>query len=325
MDKLPLVSIIIPVYNGDSFLKKCVDSVLAQTYSNIEVLLVDDCSTDNTKKVIQGILSQDSRCRALYSKINMGAGPCRNWSIRESKGEYIIFVDSDDVIHPQLLEISIVIASKYSADVVEYGVVTGPEDACCFEKYNVTSLLVDVFEKCEIPRHINLFDDISCNKLFRKKHLLDCNVKFMGRVYEDTYFSKKSILCSSVAVFIHANMYFYTYRPNSNVNTFSSEKILPLLERDREVDELYLKCCVPLYNVLLRRFRADLFMVSQLLKLRKSEYCLLSDITLTHSPRLRFFILFGFIKSRFTHLAYIYLLINYCFLKIIHKVISLFK
>ena len=99
-----LVSVIIPTYNSATYIKKTVDSVLAQTYENFEIIIVDDCSKDSTREVLEGIAKADSRVHPFIQEKNNGAAVSRNVGINNAKGRYIAFLDSDDLWEPNKLE-----------------------------------------------------------------------------------------------------------------------------------------------------------------------------------------------------------------------------
>ena len=99
----PLISVIIPIYNVEKFLKPCVCSVLDQTYSNLEILLIDDGSTDNSGQICDSLSKKDKRIRVIHKK-NGGLSDARNIGILKSKGEYISFIDSDDKVKPKFIE-----------------------------------------------------------------------------------------------------------------------------------------------------------------------------------------------------------------------------
>lgn len=104
MSQSELVSIITPSYNCASYIKATIQSILSQTYQNWELLITDDCSTDNSREIINGFVSQDSRIKLFILSHNSGAGVARNNSIKEAKGRYIAFCDSDDRWYPEKLE-----------------------------------------------------------------------------------------------------------------------------------------------------------------------------------------------------------------------------
>lgn len=98
-----LISVIVPIYNIKEYLERCIDSILAQTYQNIEVLMVDDGSTDGTSELVDKIALKDSRIR-VFHKENGGSSSARNLAMREAKGQYFSFIDSDDYIEPDMME-----------------------------------------------------------------------------------------------------------------------------------------------------------------------------------------------------------------------------
>lgn len=112
-----LISVIIPLYNAEDYLERCVDSVLEQTYNNIEVILVDDGSTDGSGEICDSYAAEDDRVRVLHQE-NGKQAAARNAGIREAKGDYITFSDSDDEMHPEKLEKMYNMLTETDADVV---------------------------------------------------------------------------------------------------------------------------------------------------------------------------------------------------------------
>ena len=117
----PLVSIIIPVYNAEHSLRRCLDSVITQTYPKIEILLVDDGSTDDSAKICDLYAKKHSEIFAIHTQ-NQGTGEARNCGLEESHGEYIFFLDSDDNIEKSLIEKMVEEGMKNKADIVAAGV-----------------------------------------------------------------------------------------------------------------------------------------------------------------------------------------------------------
>lgn len=115
-----LVSIVVPIYNAQNYLEKCISSIAEQTYRNLEIILVDDGSTDNSPAICDEWAENDSRIKVIH-KQNQGAGLARNAGIDNASGEYICFFDSDDYIHPALVEKCVAKANETGADVVLFG------------------------------------------------------------------------------------------------------------------------------------------------------------------------------------------------------------
>lgn len=113
---MPLISVIIPVYNAESYLLETLDSLCAQVFKDIEILCIDDGSTDESPKIIMSYSNKDQRVKYVYQN-NSGPGAARNHGIKLAKGEYIVFQDADDLLHPQALTLLIGTAKKYEADV----------------------------------------------------------------------------------------------------------------------------------------------------------------------------------------------------------------
>ena len=115
MDK---ISIIVPVYNVDKYLKRCVDSLLKQTYENIEIILVNDCSPDNSAQIISEYEMSDSRVKGITQPQNMGVSAARNRGLEEASGEWIAFCDGDDWYLPEFCEEMLNSAKENGSDFV---------------------------------------------------------------------------------------------------------------------------------------------------------------------------------------------------------------
>ena len=129
-----LISIAVPVYNVESYLKSCIDSLLAQTYRNIEILLIDDGSTDQSGNICDSYAQKDGRIRVFHTE-NQGVSSARNRGIEEAAGRYLIFVDSDDAIHSQLLECYMQYADSDS--VLLCGMTESEEELCQMKPDNL--------------------------------------------------------------------------------------------------------------------------------------------------------------------------------------------
>ena len=120
--KEPLVSVIVPVYNVEAYLDACLNSIIHQTYSNLEIIIVEDCSTDRSRQVLQNHLI-DVRIKFIQHSENRGLSAARNTGIGYAKGDYIIFVDSDDLIDTRLIESCVKGTIETGADLVIYDLI----------------------------------------------------------------------------------------------------------------------------------------------------------------------------------------------------------
>lgn len=117
-----LLSIIVPVYNSEKYLKRCLDSIINQTYSNLEIILINDGSTDSSKSICEEYCKKDIRIK-MYSQENCGPSSARNIGIKKASGEYIMFVDSDDKLETNILEKLALFIPKYDIVICNYNIV----------------------------------------------------------------------------------------------------------------------------------------------------------------------------------------------------------
>lgn len=164
-----LVSIITPVYNANKHLKECINSVINQTYQNWEHILVDDCSTDNSVSIIENFIVKDNRIQLLKQEHNSGAGFSRNKAIKEAKGRFIAFLDSDDYWHEEKLnkQIKFMITNNYSFTFTNYYVVYKQEKPPKYivkapEKVNYKKILKNDYIGCLTV----IYDSKSTGKIY---------------------------------------------------------------------------------------------------------------------------------------------------------------
>lgn len=229
----PLISIIIPVYNVQDYLHKCLDSVLQQTYHNLEILLINDGSTDTSGQICDHYRTLDARIQVVH-QFNEGLSSARNVGFSRSHGEYILFLDSDDFIHPQMISILYYEMQQNNADLV-----------CCHKRrvepnfplptdtnppieYS-TTLYTDYKAFYEIYNPSNYTNMVVCwNKLY-PRDLVTAFPFPQGRIHEDEYFSPRILANSKNVVFIEYPLYFYVQRPNSIMNRPLTKKSLDKL------------------------------------------------------------------------------------------------
>ena len=194
----PLISIVVPVYNAELFLKESCDSIIAQTYSNLEILFIDDGSTDDSPEILERYAQNDGRIRIIRQE-NRGAGAARNLGLDMAKGEYLSFLDADDFFEPNMIRIAYEKSNLYNADICIFRYDRIDEKNNFIGNLGYThNLLPDkpCFSAEEIKEDIfNSTNPMVWNKLFRSTFIRDHEIRFM-EIYDvnDMYFTYKSLV-----------------------------------------------------------------------------------------------------------------------------------
>lgn len=222
---MPNVSIVIPVYNVEMYLTKCVESVLAQTYQDFELLLVDDGSTDNSGMICDAYIQKDSRVQVIHQN-NQGQGGARNNGISAAKGKYLLFVDSDDYIHPQLLEKTVAVAEAEKCDVVMFNAVAVNENGVEGVSYRF-SLPPDIVLEREALKPFVTISGV-WNRLWNRQLFMEYDIRFPSRVwYEDLYVPVKFAPHFRRAYYLDCQpLYYYFQRLGSTMHTPDFERIV---------------------------------------------------------------------------------------------------
>lgn len=227
-----MISVIVPVYNVEKYLERCVKSIAAQTYKDIEILLIDDGSTDKSGKMCDDFQQTDSRIKAFH-KQNGGLSDARNYGIEHSAGEFISFVDSDDYIDEKMLETLHRLITENDADLA----VCSAMDV--FEGKEVTQVKeIKEFNlnKVESYKYMLRGDGIpsACNKLYKRQTVGD--VRFpVGKLYEDGFFTPQILKRVEKTAVTSKPMYYYFRRADSITTK-------PFRKGDLDVIEAYDKC-----------------------------------------------------------------------------------
>lgn len=218
------VSIIIPIYNVEKYLATCLESVLAQTYSNIEIILVDDQTPDASGKIADQYAEKDQRIKPIHKPKNEGLNMARATGYKAATGDYIYFLDSDDLLHPQAIEISVTTAEKAGADIVVHGMETFWAKVPKAKKYpkNVTKKDYDIkqtdFDKFQFlleGGYENLFSMTAWGKLYSREVFVGYDWHESNyRIYEDNFFNTRLYsLAKKIAVLKARKLYFYMFDP----------------------------------------------------------------------------------------------------------------
>ncbi|WP_313359709.1 glycosyltransferase [Empedobacter sp.] len=252
MSVQPKISVIVPVYNTEKYLSKCLDSILNQTLKEIEVIVVNDGSKDDSQEIIDEFVSKDSRLVSIQ-KENGGLSDARNAGIDKAKGEFIAFVDSDDYIDLAMLEKMYELAERDESEIVLCDLVKVNENGKEFR---------DLPQSPQLPEKIILSDDFTifgemscfaCNKIF-KKALFE-NHRFRNGIhFEDIELIPKLVLDSSIISKINEPFYKYFERQNS-ISKTHTEKGLDMFVAVNEVTNYFYQSKYNTFATELKRFQ----------------------------------------------------------------------
>lgn len=231
----PLVSIIVPVYNVETYIDACLNSITQQTYKNLEIIVVEDCSTDNSRQVLDSHLI-DGRIKLIQHNENSGLSAARNTGIESATGDYMMFVDSDDIIDTRLVSACVDCALENNAEVVTYGFVPFKDGIKQKElpypsdSLKLTPTMVDN-SYFDLPHFAWL-------KFIQSSIVRSASLEFpVGLYYEDWPFHWHLGLSAKVRYQLPSNLYLYRQRGNS-ITGSTGKELLDLFVIHSKVDAL---------------------------------------------------------------------------------------
>lgn len=225
------VSVIIPVYNVEKYLGRCVDSILKQTFQEFELLLVDDGSTDNSGKIAKQFSEEyPDKIKYIYQP-NNGSGAARNTGIQNAKCDIIVFIDSDDYIHEDMLFQMYNKMEEESLDIV----------ICDYQRVDENDEITEIHreyldeKECLVPneeKQLLFADPSSCNKMFKKSLFVENDIYFPTKVWyaEDMRTIMKVIAVSNRIGYIATPFYNYFTRSDSKMNTDNIERQVEVID-----------------------------------------------------------------------------------------------
>ena len=225
MDDNELISIIIPVYNIEKYIHRCIQSIINQTYRNIEIIIVDDGSTDNSGTVCDELAKADNRI-FVYHKQNGGAADARNYGLEKATGSYIGFVDGDDFIHPQMYELLLQTAIQYNADLTACKNVRENEQKFMASRFDEDTIeskvkIIDPFEAVIRPHELDI---CPWNKLY-KTSLFE-EIKYpAGKMCEDEFVFHHIIFAAQKIRLLDIPLYYYENREGSVMYGINEKRI----------------------------------------------------------------------------------------------------
>lgn len=237
---MPAISIVVPVYRSEEFLRDAIKSIQAQTFSDFELILVDDSSPDKSGQICDEAAKNDFRIKVLHMEKNRGICGARNAGLAAATGEYIAFCDDDDLYYPTLLEENYLLAQKYNADMVKFGrelidILSDGQQRVGKTKINSLQIITNeelknqYFKIRSLGIFINIWNGLYKRSIFVENNLsFDQNMKYGG---EDAKLSLEYYMCISTLV-VNPGIYYKHFRRNNHSTSrkYNANKIDSLVE-----------------------------------------------------------------------------------------------
>lgn len=270
-----MISIIMPLYNAERFLIETMNSIQEQTYKEYELICINDCSTDRTVEIVEQAMKKDGRIKLIHNEERSGAAISRNKGIKEAKGEYLAFLDGDDIFDAEMLETAYISARNNDLDIVIYEFLQVPSERIYMKE---TINRSDKYKKkfCIKPfniREIEPSDFIQlangpCNKLYKHRFIKKAKIKFQTlSSSNDVYFVEMAYLLAEKIMFLDDERVMLYVRNHNTPSRISSDrdpmciynacqKIIESLTERKLIDRLYPYCYLRIYQMILNEFLA---------------------------------------------------------------------
>ena len=276
MKNEPLFSIVVPVYNGEKFIKKCVRSVLKQDYSNFEIILIDDGSTDESRNICDSFCNKDSRVKVIH-KANGGVSIARKEGVEKSRGEYIVCIDADDWIEEDLLLDAARIIAEYHPDILIYGIIRENINGTVIKElpyrkgfYSRRNIKSDIFPILIQAEDMKYFAPSIWGKIFKRILLQDNMIADERAIIGEDGACVIPAIAHAQSMYV-MDGYYYNYRYN-DVSTTKRKKvfhweyprvineyIMSKIDMDRTDfrDQIYRKIVHDFFNVSFSQFYSN--------------------------------------------------------------------
>lgn len=213
-----LISIVIPVYNAQDYIKQTIESLIFQTYKNIEIIIIDDGSTDSSSLICDFYENKDKRIKVIHQK-NRGVQYARNVGIKEAKGEYIAFCDSDDYFRKDAFELINSMIVKYHSDIIGFGIFGNSreydfqkEEEKYYSKIDIENSIFPILLENKMSESIS---PSLCNKVIKKTLLENILQNIKVVIGEDLLYAKVCLYHAESVVLLKNKLYFYVINENS--------------------------------------------------------------------------------------------------------------
>jgi glycosyltransferase involved in cell wall biosynthesis len=234
----PKLTIIVPVYNTEKYLKKCLDSLVNQTLRDIEILCINDGSKDNSHIILNEYADKDPRIK-IFNKANGGLSSARNMGIDNAKGQFVTFLDSDDYVEHNAYELALSRFANDGVDLVHFSTNLVMEDSDC-ERYNEDYFQHKFCGIVKLTSYVAQFLDVCAwNKIYKLSIIKYYHIRFpVGKLYEDNPFFWSYALVSDFAYFMPEKLHNYLSRKNSIMNLTLKLSKSKVNELNHELDRL---------------------------------------------------------------------------------------
>ena len=253
-----LISVIVPIYNVEKLLPRCIESIANQTYKNLEIILVNDGSPDNSGKICDEYAKKDNRIKVIH-KENGGLSDARNKGLDSALGNYIMFVDSDDYINPLMAEILYenLISNNADLSICNYKKVNNSD----MHKVDKNSQVLNVYNKIEcfnnLYNELYVRTEIACNKLYKKYLWNEIRYPFK-KLHEDEYVIHHLIENCNKIVYSNLELYYYYDREDSITHVYNKKRLDAIdafadrmkFFEEKKYSELYVKSAIAYLKVL---------------------------------------------------------------------------
>lgn len=267
---VPQISIIVPVYNVEPYLERCVNSIIAQTYKDFELILVDDGSTDNSGRICDSLQEKDTRINVIH-KANGGLSSARNAGIEKAVGRYIGFVDSDDFIEKDMYEILYRLIIQYQADLSMCRLADCFEGETRLKEMELKEMVLSPEEAIIVVLEGKITSVTAVNKLYKRELFNDVRYP-LGKTTEDAYVIVDLLSRCHKCVLTTEAKYCYVHRENSITSSPLSKANLDVIDAYRHnleiVKRLYPAALTAAYS---RYIWAHLLLLERMLLERKEQ------------------------------------------------------
>lgn len=241
------VSVIIPMYNSEKYINKCLESLLNQTYSNLEIIVVDDGSTDSSRTIVEKISKKNDKIKYYYKK-NGGVSSARNFGLKKATGYFVGFVDSDDFVEKNMFEKMVECALNDKTDLV----------VCNYFDNDKKYLIDSVFDKKNTILNIidgNEFKGFTPNKLYKMEIIIDNTIMFDEKISmcEDLLFNIEYCQFIKSSSYLKEKMYHYVVRNNSQSRSFNVGRLTVLDSYNKILSLKFILSNKLLYDRLINR------------------------------------------------------------------------